>query len=100
MDDMIEKLRSAQEAFTKEITFESCEQLLRTVNEAVPEGCYVAFRIEHDWFDVYANKDKAAFEDALKNGAFQGLRQAISIGTEYTIKRVKLLYNRAERAKS
>lgn len=83
MNNIIKKLRSAQETFTKENTLESCEQLLLTANEALHGGYYVAFRIKDDWFDIYANKDEAVFEDALKNWAIQGLCQAISIGTRY-----------------
>lgn len=83
MDNLIEKLRSAQEAFTTENSLERGEQLLLAANEALRNGCYVAFRIEDKWFDIYASKDEAAFEDALNNWATQGVRQASSIGTTY-----------------
>ncbi len=46
MDNIIEKLRSAQEAFTKESTLDSGEQLLLAGNEALQEECYAAFCIE------------------------------------------------------
>lgn len=67
MDNITEKLRSAQEAFTKENTLESGEQLLLAANEALQKRCYVAFCFENNWFDMYVNKNEAAFEDALKN---------------------------------
>jgi len=64
-------------------TLESGEQLLLAANEALGKGCYVAFRIKDEWFDIYASKDEAVFEDALNNWAIQGVRHAISIGTGY-----------------